>query len=325
VNRIRRRLTVAALAALGSGWSVGAWAQERSARIGVLAPRRNSIYLPAVLKRLGELGYVEHRNLVVDFRSADGVADRFAPLARDLIRAKSDLVIAIGPEQAPRALLETKADVPVVILAVEYDPVKAGFVESLRRPGGNLTGMVLLQPELAGKRIQILRELVPKAKRVLVLADRFSTEQLDSVRQAGAILGVEIVSETFGAPPYDLDSAFAKGLAAGSEAVAALASPVMFDQRARIVELALKHRLPSVAANIRYAEAGFLVSYGVNTDIAFVRAGDIIARILKGARAGEIPIEQPTHFEFAINRRTAKALGIAIPPTLMVRADKVIE
>ena len=324
---IRRRLVGSGLALLAYSPIASriASAQPRQVRIGVLAPRQNSIYLPAVLARLSELGYVEGRNLVVDFRSADGVAERFASLARDLIRAKSELIIAIGTEQAARALIDAKAEVPIVILAIEYDPVKAGLVASYRRPGGNVTGMVLLQPEIAAKRLQLMREIVPMAKRFLVLSDKFSPEQLEFVRQAASELKQELVTETFAAPPYDLDSAFAKGRAAGVGAVLALTTPVFFDQRQKIAELAVKHRLASAGGQVLYAEAGFLFSYGVNPAKAFTRAGDIVASILKGTKAGDIPVEQPTEFEFAVNLKTAKALKISILPSILLRANRVIE
>ena len=327
MNPTRRRLLESTVALIGLAASAPriASAQARPVRIGVLAPRQNSIYLPAVLKRLGELGYVEGKNLVIDYRSADGVAERFPSLARDLISAKNDLIITVGPEHSAQALLAAKADVPIVILATEYDPVKAGIVSSLRRPGGNVTGMVLLIPETNAKRLQILREVVPKAKRFLVLADRFTAEQLESVRQAAVQLAVEIVAETFAALPYDLESAFARGRAAGVEAVTAFNSPALFDQRVKIAELALKHRLPSVGGQVLWSEAGFLISYGVNPAKAFARAGDMVASILKGVKAGDIPVEQPTEFELAVNLKTAKALGISIPPSISVRADRVIE
>ena len=323
----RRRLAglTAALFALAAAAPRLVSAQARTVRIGVLAPRQDSIYLPAVLKRLGELGYVEGKTLVIDYRSADGVAARFASLARDLIRAKSDLIIAIGPEHGARALLEAKADVPIVILATEYDPVKAGIISSLRRPGGNVTGMVALTTEIAGKRLQFLREIVPKAKRILVLADRFTAEHLEGVYQAAKQVAVDLVVETFSAPPYDLEAAFTKGRAAGAAAVMSLSSSVLFDHRKTIAELALKYQLPSIGGQNLYSEAGFLVSYGVNSAKAFTRAGDIAASILKGAKPGEIPVEQPTEFELTVNRKTAKALGITIPPSILVRADRVIE
>ena len=263
--------------------------------------------------------------MVVDYRSADMVAERFPSLARDLIRAKSDLIFAAGSDHPARALLEAKTDVPVVILAVDYDPVKAGIVSNLRRPGGNFTGMFLLQSSLATKRLELLREIAPKVKQILVLADRFSVEQLDAVRHAAEKLRVQIVIEMFEALPYALESAFAKGHAARTEAVIVLSSPALYDQRSKIAELAIKHRLPSVAGQMLDAEANFLIGYGVNPDKAFVRAGDIAVSILKGAKAGDIPVEQPTEFEFGVNLKTAKALKISIPPSIMLRADRVIE
>ena len=324
---LRRQLVGAGLAllALSPGASRISSAQSRQVRIGYLAPRQGSTFLAPILKRLGELGYVEGKNLVVDYRSADGVAERFPLLARDLMRAKCDLIFAVGPEQSARAVLEAKAGVPVVILAVDYDPVKAGLIASLQRPGGNVTGMVLLQPILAAKRLELLREVVPRAKRILVLADPFTTEQLEAIRQAAGKLRAEIVVETFAAPPYDFAAAFARGVAAGTEVVLPLNSPVLTDQRMNIFKLTMKHRLPSMGNDARYAEAGHLLSYGVNTTTVFVRAGDIAVSILKGAKAGDLPVEQPTEFELVVNLKTAKALKISIPQSVLLRANRVIE
>ena len=323
----RRRLVGAAFALLALAPSASriALSQARLVRIGFLGPLPISLYFPSVLKRLAELGYVEGKNLVVDYRSADGVVERFPTLARDLIRAKCDLIVAAGSDHPARALVEAKTDVPVVILAVDYDPVKAGIVSNLRRPGGNFTGMFLPQSTLATKRLQLLREVMPNAKRFLVLADSFSIEQLDAVRRAAEQLRVAIVIETFEAPPYALDSAFAKGHAAGTEAVVVLSSPVLYRLRSKISELAIKRRLPSISGQVLDAEADFLIGYGVPPDKAFIRAGDIAASILKGAKPGDIPVEQPTVFDFGVNLKTAKALGISIPPSIMLRANRVIE
>ena len=215
---IRRRLVGSALGLLAVIASAPrlALGQARPVRIGVLAPRQPSVYFPDVLTRLGELGYIEGKNLVVDYRSADGVAERFPSLARDLIRAKTELIFALGPVHSARALLEAKVDVPVVILAADYDPVKAGIVSNLRRPGGNVTGIFILQPTLIAKRLEILREFVPKVKRFLVLSDPFTKEQLEAVRQAADQLRVEIIAESFAALPYDFESAFARGRTAGA-------------------------------------------------------------------------------------------------------------
>jgi len=290
-----------------------------------MAMRLPSFYLPSILKRLGELGYVEGKTMVVEYRSAQGVAERLPALARELIQAKCDLIFALGPEQIVHAILEAKAGIPIVILAVDYDPVKVGIVSNLARPGGNVTGMFVSQPALAAKRLQLMREMVPKGKRFLVLADPFTKEQVEAIRQAAEQLRVEIIVETFVAPPYDLDSAFVKARAAGVDAVIPAASPVFADRRTRIAELAIKYRLPLAGSSTPYAEAGYLFSYGVKPNKAFVRAGDIAASILKGAKPGDIGVEQTNEFELVVNLKTAKTLGIAIPPPIAVRADRAIE
>ena len=320
---MRRRTLVQALGFLfAPSIAIG---QARPVRIGVLAPVAKSRFLPAALKRLEELGYVEGKNLVIDYRSTEGVAERGPALARELIRAKSDLILAItGAEHTVRALLEAKAVTPVVIVVANYDPVKAGIISSLSRPGGNITGMFFPVFELAAKHMELMREIVPKAKRYLVLADPYTDLQLEFVRKAAEQLRVEIVVERFAALPYDLDSAFVKGKAAGTEAVIVLDSAAWGPMR-KIAELAVKHRLPSVVNVQHMGEPEFLIGYGANFDTAFVRLGDIMASILKGVKPADIPVEQPTQFELVVNQKTAKALGIKIPQSIMLRATRVIE
>ena len=301
--------------------------QERTVRIGVLVGRRNSIFLPGILKRLGELGYVEGRNLVVEYRSADGVPERFPTLAHELIDAKCDLVLAIGAEQGARALIDAKSPIPVVILANEYDPVRAGIVSNLRTPGGNLTGVFMSEIELGTKRMELMHEILPAAARYLVLGDAFTKDQLKVTRDTARQLRVEIIEEIFGAPPYDLEAAFARGRSRRVEALMVLASPRLFDQSARIAELTVEQRLP---ASVGYpvaslGEAGFLIAF--NADIArpTSRVADIAASILKGAKPGNIPVERAVNYELVINLKTAKALGIVVPRSVLVRADHVIE
>ena len=316
----RRKLIIA----LGACAPRIAFGQTPSVRIGVLAPRQPSLYVPQVLARLGELGYVEGKNLIVDSRSADGGAERFPQLARDLIRAKCDLIFAVGPLHAARALLDAKVDVPVVVLAVDYDPVKAGIVASLRRPGGNITGIFSLGSALAAKRLEFLREIVPKAKRILVLSDLFTTQQLEVVRQAADQLRVEIAVETFATLPYDLEAAFARGRKAGTEALLTLSSPALFDRRTTINQLVRQYRLPSVGTDLASIEGSeALVVYGAVKP--FVRAADMAVSILKGAKAGDIPMEQPTEFELVVNLKAARALKISIPQSDLLRANRVIE
>ena len=296
-------------------------------RIGALVGRRNSIFLPGILKRLGELGYVEGRNLVVEYRSTDGVVERFPPLARELIEAKCDLIFAIGAEQGARALIQAKSPIPVVIFANEYDPVRAGIVSNLRFPGGNLTGVFLSQIELGAKRVELMRAILPAATRYLVLGDAFTKDQLDATRQAARQLRVEIVEEIFGSPPYDIEAAFARSRARRVEALMVLTSPHLFDQRAKISGLTVEHRLPaSVGYPVAsWGEAGFLVAYNADQAKTMARAADMAASILRGAKPGEIAVEQATNCEMVINLKTAKALGITIPQSVLLRADRVIE
>jgi len=322
---MNRRETVLALAALGVAPRI-ATAQERTVRIGVLVGRRNSTFMPKLLKRLGELGYVEGRNLAVEYRSADGVPERFPPLARDLIEAKCDVIFAIGAPQAAQALVAARSPVPVVIIANDYDPVKAGIVLNLRHPGGNLTGVFLSQIELSAKRLELMRAILPAAARYLVLGDAFTQDQLDATRQVATKLRVEIIAETFASPPYDIEAAIAKNRTPRVDALIVLTSPQLFDQRARISESAMKQKLP---ASVGYpaagwGEAGFLIAYAAEQDKLSARAAEMAVSILKGAKPGDIPIERATKFDLIINLKTAKALGIKIPQQVLQRADRVI-
>lgn len=324
---MRRRAALFALLCFGVGAAPRlAHPQARTVRIGFLAPRERSIFLPAIMKRLGELGYVEGRNLALDYRSADGALERYPALARELVTAKCDLVFASGTEHPARALIDTGTKIPIVLLAVAYDPVRAGIVSSLGRPGGNVTGMHIPLPELAAKNLEVLHDVVPAAKRILALGDAFTAEQLESAHRAAERLRLRILPATLsGTPPYDFDPAFDRARASGAEAVLVLDSPSFFDHRRKIADLAMKHRLPS-AVNLHYLDqAAFFISYGADFRTAFARAGDIAASILKGARPGEIPVEQPAQFELAVNLSVAKALGVSIPGSVMARADRIIQ
>jgi len=321
---VERRQFLFAAAALVAAPQFGI-AQERTVRVGALGPRRNSVVLPHALKRLAELGYVEGQNLVLEFRSADGDFERFPALARELIEARCDLIFAVGTVHAARALREAKTDIPVVILGTEFDPVTAGIVRTLQRPGGNITGVFSMQPMVARKRLELLREMVPAAKRVLLLGDGFTEQELESVRQAAKQLGVETVSETFTALPYDIDGAFARGRAAGILAVMVLVSPSLFNQRKRIFEITSQHRIPAAVSAPVWGQDGILFSYGANLAKLYGRGGDIAARILKGANPADTPVEQPVEFELVVYLKTAKALGITVPRSILLRANRVIE
>ena len=320
---MKRRESLCALLTLGMvpAWRI-ALGQTRVFRIGVLGPRQRSILFPAVLTRLAQLGYVEGKNVIVEYRSADNVIERFPALARELIQAKCDLIFSVGSEHPVKALLELKATLPIVILAHDYDPLKAGVVTNLRQPGGNVTGMVNPEAEIATKRFEIMREILPKAKRFLTLADRFSGDQLEAVRQAAQRARVQMAAETFAAPPYDYEAVFARTRAV--DAVVLLTSPVFADEGKKISDVLVKHRLPAASFGAVQDYPGYLIGYGIDAAKAYAPAGDIAVRILKGAKPAEIAVEQVTHFELAVNLKTARALNITIPQSVAVRADHAI-
>ena len=299
-------------------------AQAKSVKIGILAPLKRPGALPAILKRLGELGFVEGRNLSVELRSTEGVEDRSPQLARELVQAKCDVIIAYGTQEGARALMQATSSVSIVILAIDYDPLEAGIVRSLRRPGGNVTGIYNPNPLLAAKRLELLREVVPRAKRVLALVDSYGAEQLKITRAAAARLNIEIVPITFTGPPYDFEAAFEKGRAAKADALILFTSPAIFERRENISRLVAKSRLPTIVPANIFIDAG-LLTYGVNNAKAFERAGDIVASILKGANPGEIAVEQAGVFRMVVNLKVAKALGLKVPQSVLVRATEVIE
>ena len=217
------------------------------------------------------------------------------------------------------------ATVPVVIVAVDFDPIARGYVATLAKPGGNVTGVVLRQIELTGKRMQFLKEALPNVTRVAVFWDAISADQWREAEKAALGLGVRLQGVELRDPPYHLTDAFRTAARGRAEALLLLMSPVFFPQRAQVAELGLKSRLPTICGLAQYAHAGALMSYGANLDDMFRQAALYVDKIFKGVRPADLPIEQPTKFELLINLKTAKALGLTIPSSLLQRADQVIE
>jgi putative ABC transport system substrate-binding protein len=271
---------------------------------------------------LRDLGYVEGQSIRFEERWAQGRPDRLPGLAAELVRLQV-VVVVTGGGEAARAAKQATATVPIV-MATGSDPVKRGIVESLARPGGNVTGVSSISSELMAKRIELLRELLPKISRVAILWDetpnaRMSVQELEAAARAFGI-GIHTVGVR---GPNDFARAFSE--AGGDRAVIVVASSSMFTERKRIADLALKHRLPTALGAREYVEAGGLFSYSVNYPDQFRRAASYVDKILKGAKPADLPIEQPTKFELVINLKTAKALGLTIPPSLLQRANQVIE
>jgi len=278
----------------------------------------------ALREALQELGYVEGRSIFFEARWAEGRVDRLPGLAAELVRLQVNVIVTGGGEAA-RAAKQATATIPIV-MGSGADPVQLGLVASLGQPGGNVTGVTSLSSELIAKRLQLLRELLPKVSRVAVLSDETPNSRM-SVRdtEAGArMLSIEIF-RVGARDPNQLDRAISGARRERAGALMVIASPSMFIERRRIADLALKHRLPTAVGGREYAEAGGLFSYAVNYPGLFRRAAVYVDKILKGAKPADLPIEQPTKFELVINLKTATALGLTIPASLLARADEVIQ
>jgi putative ABC transport system substrate-binding protein len=284
--------------------------------------------LKAVREGLRELGYVDGQNIVVEARYAEGKTERLPTLADDLVRLAPDVIVTRATP-ATRAVKNATSAIPIVMV-VGVDPVAEGLAQSLARPGGNITGLTFLSEELSAKRLELLREVLPGLQRVAVL-DRtpdprryVGSRDAERTKRAAQSLGVQlqIIPTRAG---DELDEAFQLATRHRAEAVMNLPSPIFFEQRRRIAELAARHRLPSMHADRGYVQVGGLMSYGTDVLATFRRAAMFVDKILKGAKTVDLPIEQATKFELVINLQTAKALGLTIPQSVLARADEVIE
>ena len=302
----------------------------RISRIGFLSPQ--SPFDPGMPGRLGafrqglrELGYVEGQNIAIESRWAEGRYDRLPGFAAELVRLKVDVVVTYAPP-AIQAAKQASGTIPIIMAGI-IDPVATGFVASLARPGGNITGLTLMAPELVGKQLEILREVVPKVSRVALLGNPANAGNAPQVRHAqGAARALGVRLQTLDARgPSEIDSAFATMTSERAGAVIVLVDAMLIEHRTRIADLAATRRLPAVYGLTDHAEAGGLLAYGASVLDRFRRTATFVDKILKGAKPGDLPIEQPTKFELVINLKTAKALGLTISQSLLQRADQVIE
>jgi len=300
------------------------------ARIGFLAVNLASApHLPEAFRQgLRDLGYVEDRNVVLEYRSAEGKSERLPVLAAELVALKVDVIVVGGTPQALAAKQETKT-LPIVF-AGAGDPVTSGLVTNLARPGGNITGLSSVAPDLVGKRLELLKQAIPGVSQVAVLWEpgevgkRTEKDMMREAEVAAQALGVRLqVVEARG--PADFDRAFSDMTSARAGALTVLGSARFFNERRRLAGLAAKNRLPAVYVSRDFVDAGGLMSYGPNAADLFRRAATYVDKILKGAKPGDLPVEQPTKFDLVINLKTAKALGLTIPQSLLARADEVIQ
>jgi ABC-type uncharacterized transport system substrate-binding protein len=301
----------------------------KTPRIGYIAiafPSSTPARIEAFRQGLRELGYVEGKNIVIESRYAEGKLDRLPALAAELVRLKVDVIVTTGAV-ITRAAKEATVTIPIV-MTNDTDPVSNGFVASLARPGGNITGLATLAPELSGKRLELLKEIVPKLSSVAVLGSSpgpGNAQNLKETELAAGALGVKIqYLDVLG--PKDIETAFRVASKARADAVLVLSSAVISSQRTQVlVDLAVKNRLPVTYPRPEHVEDGGLMTYGPNVNDLFRRAATYVDRILKGAKPADLPVEQPKKFEFVINLKAAKQIGLTIPPNVLARADKVIK
>jgi putative ABC transport system substrate-binding protein len=293
-------------------------------RIGVLGNEDNPPW-EGLRQGLRDLGYVDGRNITFEWRWSGGFTDRLPALARELVALKPDVIVVSG-SQAALAAREATKSIPIV-MALSQHPEKLGLVESLARPGGNITGLSTIAPQLMAKKLELLKEVAPHVSRVAVLWNPSSpSEQLQFRDLMDAASGAGVTIQSIAArSPEDLPAALAEIASQRAHAMLAVGNPITFKGRHLVADFARSHRLPSVFEEQLFVEAGGLVSYGPNFVDLFRRAAGYVDRILKGTRPADLPVEQPIKFELVINRKTAASLGLAIPPSVLLRADRVIE
>jgi putative ABC transport system substrate-binding protein len=297
-------------------------------RIGYLSstnPARESARFEAIRLALRELGYTEGQNIATEYRYAEGRQDRYAQIAAELVRLKVDVIVVAGGDPAIRAAMNATKTIPIVMVGGGADPVEAGVVESLARPGGNVTGLTNLSRGLSGKRLELLKEAVPKIARVAVLYNPTapSAIELKGVQSAGRALRLSIQPWEVRAAD-DFEKVFAVQSNERPDGLYVIGGALMRSNEKQIVGLALKSRLPSMGYR-EYVDAGGLMSYGADLADSYWRVAYYVDRILKGAKPADLPVEQPTKFELVINLKTAKQIGLAIPQSVLYRADRVIK
>jgi len=296
----------------------------RIAYLTPASPSANAARVEAFRQGLRELGYVEGKNIVVEYRYAEEKLDRLPALAAELVRLKV-VVIVTGGSASTRAAKEATVTIPIV-MAQDPDPVGNGFVASLARPGGNITGLSNLGLELSGKRLELLKEVVPKLSRVAVLGTSTTPGNAQQLRETELAAGAFRVQLQYldVLDPKDIETAFRKASKGRADAILVLASSVFNSHRTQIAELAVKNGLPASYINPTYVEDGGLMSYGASITDLYRRAATYVDKILKGRTPADLPVEQPMKFEFIVNLKAAKQIGLTIPPNVLVRADRVI-
>jgi len=326
---MRRREFIAALGC-AAAWPLASRAQQQPSKLltigflGTSTPSAMSQWVAAFVQRLRELGWIEGHTVAIEYRWAEGRTERFAEIAAEFARLKVDVIVTYA---TPPVIAAKQATTTIpIVSAVMGDPIGTGLVASLARPGGNVTGLSVLAPDIAGKRLELLREVVPGLRQLALLANvsnPITPLEVDEVQTAAHTLGLDVIILEI-RRPEDIAPAF-ETLKGRAQALYVVGDPLLATNRVRINTLALVARLPAIYNERHYVEVGGLVSYGVNWPDLFRRTADYVDKILRGTKPADIPVEQPTKFDLIINLTTAKALGLSIPESFLLRANEIIE
>jgi len=325
---VKRREFISLIGGAAAAWPVAAHSQQSSARIGVFAGATNPVMAPAYeafVEELRRFGFNESQNLIIDLRGTDQDFSALSRQAAEMVRANPVVLAALGSEPVLRACVAASRSIPIVFVANNYDPIARGYVQGLAEPGGNVTGVFLRQTELAEKQVELLTGAFPARTRLTVLWDAVSADQFAGAERRAKLLGLQVHSGKVENPPYNFDAAIQAAAEAGSDMLLVLSSPFFGRQRDVIAKLSLRQRLPAMFIFKAYVEAGGLMSYGADNVAMYRQGGAYVAKILKGAKPTELPVEQPNKYEMVVNLKTAKAMGVDLPTSILLRADEVIE
>jgi putative ABC transport system substrate-binding protein len=327
---MRRRDFITLISCVAAGWPLAVGAQQpgKVFRIGFLGVSRDAPGTAALYREftdeLQANGFIEAQNLIIEYRRSDDPRG-ISVAGSELLHANLDLIVAEGPEVALKAVIDASSKIPIVLEAINYDPIKRGYVASLARPGGNITGLFYQQAELAAKRVEVLTQAVPGRTSLGIIWDALVAEAFEAAQRAAQALRLELHTLKLENPPYDFAAAFQTISQGGAQMLLVLSNPLFSLYRRQLAKLAIEHHLPTMFVFKTYVEVGGLMSYGVDQAAMYRRTADFVAKILKGAKPADLPVEQPTKFELVINLKTAKALGLTLPQSLLVAADEVIE
>jgi len=323
---MKRRDALQALCSVLAAWVTAPLAQQPNkipvVGVPLIAAGPNDSIMVELRRGLSERGYVDGENIRIEHRSAEGKVERLPALLGELLQLKVDVIVA-GAQPIVKAARQATSTTPIVMVSWDYDPVAAGLVESLNKPGGNVTGVYTRVEETVGKRLELLKDLLPGVSRIAILYDSFGKHQFERIGPAAGVLRLQILPIEIH-EPYDFNAAFKRAKIGKAGAVSVLFSPHFYVNRQRLADAALAQQLPTMFQEYASVRAGGLISYGPSPTDAWMRAGYFIDRILKGARPSELPIEQPNVYSMLVNMKTAKALGITIPESIRLRADEVL-